>query len=64
VGRFRRSTQNRVHGGLDPVLDLELGENARDVVPHCVDADEQLLGDLRVLLALRYQAEYIVLPLG
>src|SRR5262245_35359901 len=48
---------HRLHGGLHPVLDLELGEDVRDVVLHGLDADEELLRDLGVLLALRQQAQ-------
>src|SRR5205085_7206456 len=55
---------DRVNRGLDAVLDLELHQDACDVVLHRLRADEELRGDRRVALALRQQAKHLDLPLG
>src|SRR5262245_56364841 len=46
---------------LDAVLDLQLHEDVRDVVLDRLRADVQRLGDLRVVLAVRDQAQHLEL---
>src|SRR5919197_142985 len=53
-----------VDGRLDPVLDLELTQDVRDVVLHRLRADVELGGDHRVVLAVRDQLQDLDLAVG
>src|ERR671931_1245420 len=53
-----------VDGRLDPVLDLELHQDVRDVVLHRLRADVELGGDHRVVLAVRDQLQDLDLAVG
>src|SRR3954469_21793621 len=55
---------DRVDRGLDAVLDLELHQDAGDVVLHRLRADEELRGDLGVAFALGQQPKHLDLALG
>src|SRR5437016_5884465 len=52
------------HGGLDPVFDAELPENARDVVLDRGRAYIELSGDLPVALARDHELQHLALTLG
>ena len=51
-------------GGLDPGVDLELGEDVGDVDAGGLGADEQRLGDLVVAAAGRDQGQHLGLAWG
>jgi hypothetical protein len=53
-----------VRGGLGAIAEAGLGEDIRDVVRDCVQANEQLIGDLLVGLAFCDQLEDFDLPVG
>ena len=51
-------------GGLGPRLDLELGQDVRDMDSRRAVADEQFVRDPSVRIALRNQGEHLTLALG
>src|SRR5919108_1716339 len=57
--RLDDSAADRVHRRLDAVLDLELHEDVRDVVLDRLRADEELPGDLGVVLAVGDQLQHL-----
>src|SRR3954447_24859173 len=62
--RLDDPTTDGVDGGLDPVRDLQLHQDVRDVVLDGLRADEQLRRDLGVVLALRDQLQHVELARG
>jgi hypothetical protein len=56
-GGCRRGETVGDRGGLDPVLDLELGQDVGDVDAGGLDTNHQLLGDLAVGVAAGDKAE-------
>src|SRR5918992_655114 len=59
-----QASPDRIHGGLDAVLDLQLHEDVRDVVLHRLRTDVELLGNLRVVLAVGDQPKDFGLAVG
>src|SRR5215210_1467624 len=53
-----------VDGRLDPVVDLKLHQDVRDVILDRLRADVELAGDHRVVLAVCDQLENLDLALG
>jgi hypothetical protein len=65
--RWRLLFQARVarpHNRLSAVGDLELAEDVRDMILHCLQAKGETMGDGGVAFALRDQVEDLPLPLG
>src|SRR5829696_7769160 len=58
------SAADGVDRRLNAVLDLQLHEDVRDVVLDRLRADEELAGDLGVVLAVRDQLQYLELAVG
>src|SRR4051794_31280061 len=58
------SRTDGVHGRLNPVVDLELHEDVRDVVLHRLRADVELGRDECVVLAVRDELQYLDLAVG
>src|SRR3954466_10795956 len=48
---------NGVDSGLDPIVDLELHQDVRDVILHCLRTDVKLRCDDGVVLAVRDQLQ-------